>query len=318
MQRHKHSRSAVWLAALLVLMALPASAQVIEAGSDLWTSPLNADEDGGTYADFAMDPIPPGFFCPGSPPFSELIALHGVPLVTEPAGVLAETDTIVERLGDVPAGGGWTSIQLRALQMRSHQPIEIFCEDTGETTFWTVTVCMNGAQDIGEMGIYQEHPDGGSFEAYLPVNVKLSFIQVYPDDNTFLDPTVEGPEEVPVDELEPVDGTGTLIPRAIRSPVNPSDPPVANPLAPTLTQTLMLNAAGAPWAFQPVANSVGFPGGLLVDTDCDGIPDTWVAGTSNFAGGRNPFTGARQPSMHQAPQHQHTVMPPLPSDCSCI
>lgn len=311
MQRHTHSRSAVWLAALLVLMALPASAQVIEAGSDLWTSPLNADEDGGTYADFAADPIPPDFFCPGSPLFTDVIFLHGVPLVTEPAGVLAETDTIVERLADVPEGGGWTSIQIRALQMRSHQPIEVYCEDAGEITFWTVTACLSGAQEIGEMGIYQEHPDGGFFEAYLPVNVKLTFTQVYPDAGNFFDPFLEREAEVP----EEVDGTGTLEPRSIQSQVNPI---VAQPLSQTVTQSLMLNAAGAPWAFQPVANSVGFRGGLLVDTDCDGIPDTWVAGTSNFAGGWNPFAGARQPIMHQAPQHQHTVMPPLPSDCSCI
>ncbi|MCP4658478.1 MAG: hypothetical protein GY856_23955 [bacterium] len=312
MQRHTHPRSAVWLAALLVLMAWPASAQVIEAGSDLWNTPADG---GGTHANFAVDPIPRGFFCPGSAPFTDSLPLHGVPLVTEPAGVLADTDTVVERLSDVYDGWGSTQVIVRALQLRSSQPIEIICPRTGETTFWTATACLKGAQVAGEMDIYQEFENGGGFDAYLPVTVKLKFIQVFPDDGSFLDPTVEGPEPVPVDDVEGV-GSGTL--KTPSGPITPSDPPVALPLNQTLTQSLMLSASGGLWAFQPVPNSVTHTGGFLVDANCDGIPETWVAGTSNFAGGWNPFAGGMAPIQHQAPQHQHTVMPPLPSDCSCI
>ncbi len=308
MQRHTHSRSAVWLAALLVLMAWPASAQVIEAGSDLWNTPMDG---GGTHADFAVEPIPPDFFCPGSAPFTDLLPLHGVPLVTEPAGVLAETDTIVERLGDVYGGWGSTQIIVRAVQLRGSQPIEIFCPDSGENTYWTATACLSGAQMAGEMDIYEE-----GFDAYLPVTVELQFVQVYPEGGEFFDPTVEGPEPVPVNDIEDVE-TGTLRPRSGVS-VQPTQPVVVVPGNHTVTQSVMLSSTGGPWALQPVPNSVSHPAGILVDANCDGIPETWVAGTSNFAGGWNPFAGGRAPIQHQAPQHQHTVMPPLPSDCSCI
>src|SRR5262245_38282312 len=100
-----------------------------------------------TKADFAKNPIPADFFCKGSAPFTGEIELRGVPLTTAPAGVTANGDTIVERLGDGPLTGGTATIpvKVRALQLTGSQPLSIDCPGQGATQ-WKVDTCLCGPQ----------------------------------------------------------------------------------------------------------------------------------------------------------------------------
>src|SRR4051812_37935201 len=86
------------LGTLAVLLAVPAFAgdAVITNGIDLWRTP----PAGGTFVDFSKEPLPAGFFCPNSAPFTDKVVLRGVPIKTKPANALREADTIIQRLDD--------------------------------------------------------------------------------------------------------------------------------------------------------------------------------------------------------------------------
>lgn len=157
------------VAALLVLITAPAGAAGIEAGSDLWRTP----GDGSTYADFAQDPIPAGFFCPGSEPFSGRIEFRGEPLATSPAGVLRETDTIVERLDTAvfdADGVARTRIRVAALSFEALEPLVTSCG------VFDVTTSLAGPQPVTEMVIQREGKAGGSFVAPISVVVRMVFM----------------------------------------------------------------------------------------------------------------------------------------------
>lgn len=138
------------LLALCALLALPAMAQTaIRRGIDTFTTPA----DGSTVVDFASNPIPAGFFCPGSPPFTGVVPLKGVPLATSPAGITGGADTIVERLTDgvfSTTGTASFSVVLRALRLTGINTIAVTCSD-GSTTEWRVDVCACGLQPTGKL-----------------------------------------------------------------------------------------------------------------------------------------------------------------------
>jgi hypothetical protein len=71
-------------------------------------------------------PIGPGFDLFQTVPFTaELSVLGMVPLVGVPIGP-GNTDTIVQRMGDLPSGeGGMLPIELVALSLMSSQPVDI-------------------------------------------------------------------------------------------------------------------------------------------------------------------------------------------------
>ena len=111
-------RSRFGLFTVLLLIALPMSAadQVIQSGIDIWRTPGN----GTTFVDFLKEPIPAGFFCFKSKPFSGRIVFRGVPIVTGESGALGKTDTIIQRLDDAvfdENGVANTRIQMRALHL---------------------------------------------------------------------------------------------------------------------------------------------------------------------------------------------------------
>lgn len=54
---------------IAALLVLPAGAATITNGIDAWVTP----GDGSSFASFADDPIPAGFFCAGSEPFTGVI-----------------------------------------------------------------------------------------------------------------------------------------------------------------------------------------------------------------------------------------------------
>lgn len=145
--------------------------QVIQNGIDVWAT----KGDGSTFYDFATNPIPAGFFCPGSAPFTSRVSFEGEPIVTGTPGALGAADTIVQRLDDAAfnkRGVAVTRVQVRALSLKSVAPIETTCGA------FAATVSLEGAQPITRMRITREHKDGGRFSVPLWLNVKVSFTPI--------------------------------------------------------------------------------------------------------------------------------------------
>lgn len=159
--------------ALLLLIALPVSAadRVVQSGVDLWYTP----GDGTTFIDFSKNPIPAGFFCFNSAPFTGRIAFRGVPVATGEKGALGKTDTIVQRLDDAvfnKNGVAVTRIQMRVLHFESVRPVKTSCGA------FRVEVKLNGEQPVTLMRIVRESESGGRFYAPIAVNGKLVFTPV--------------------------------------------------------------------------------------------------------------------------------------------
>lgn len=146
-----------------------AADRVLQNGVDVWRTPA----DGSTFVDFAKTPIPAGFFCPGSAPFTDKVALRGEPIVTGTPGAFGGTaDTIVQRLDDAvfnKQGVARTRIQFRALSLKSIAPIETECGK------FTIFATLDGVQPITRMVITRESKTGGRFTAPLALNVKVRF-----------------------------------------------------------------------------------------------------------------------------------------------
>ena len=145
-----------------------AADRVIQNGIDVWAT----TNDGSTYIDFAKNPIPAGFFCSGSAPFTGRVALRGEPVVTGTPGALGATDTIIQRLDDAAfdkRGVAVTRIQVRALSLKSLAPIETACGN------FRATASLDGVQPVTRMVITRENEKGGRFSAPLALNVKMRF-----------------------------------------------------------------------------------------------------------------------------------------------
>ncbi|HEY4561603.1 MAG TPA: hypothetical protein VIJ36_01410, partial [Thermoanaerobaculia bacterium] len=131
---------------LMLITGSPAFAgDVIHKGVDLWMTVA-----GFARTSFAQEPIPAGFFCPGSPPFTGTVTFKGAPLAAEPARSLGSIDTVVRRLDDVAfneKGEGATRVQLMALSLVSSQPIETSCGK------YDVAVTLAGEQPTTTMRI---------------------------------------------------------------------------------------------------------------------------------------------------------------------
>jgi len=167
-----HVIRCAWLVATLALVAGVAVAEdVITRGVDKWDT-----SDGSSFTSFADDPIPADFFCPGSRPFTGKVVMNGKPLVTDPAGVLGKTDTIVHRLDDAyidEDGAATTRLQLMALSLVGSEPIDVGCE-----TEFEVSSSLAGEQPITEMHIVREAEWGGTYAAPLSLGVKVVFTPI--------------------------------------------------------------------------------------------------------------------------------------------
>lgn len=158
-------------ALLLLVVATPVEGETIRQGVDLWTTV----GDGMTFASFEEDPIPAGFFCDRSQPFTGKIAFRGAPIPAEPAGALGPIDTIVRRLDDAELdaeGHAKTRIQLLALNLESVEPIDTGCG------LFDVAVSLEGEQPTTEMEIRRDSPEGGTYSAPLALRTKIVFTQV--------------------------------------------------------------------------------------------------------------------------------------------
>lgn len=158
---------------LMALAAVPAAAldHTIFNGIDLWMT----RGDGSTFRDFAEEPIPAGFFCAGSEPFTGKIVFRGVPVATGNPGELGITDTIVQRLDDATfnrKGVAHTRLQVRALSFEAVAPIKTSCG------MFKVTVALDGVQPVTHMRIIRDGELGGRFLSPIWVNVKLMFTPI--------------------------------------------------------------------------------------------------------------------------------------------
>src|SRR6476661_4847127 len=168
-------RSAVGAAVILALIAgSPAFAgEVVHKGVDLWMTVT-----GFAQTSFADEPIPAGFFCENSQPFTGKVTFKGAPLGVEPAGSLGSIDTVVRRLDDAKfdaKGEATTRIQLMALSLVSSKPIETSCGP------YNVAVNLTGKQPLTTMRIFQSDAFGGTYTAPLALNVKAVFTPVNGD-----------------------------------------------------------------------------------------------------------------------------------------
>lgn len=162
-----------FLAAMIVglISGSPAfGADAIHNGVDLWMTVA-----GFAQTSFANEPLPAGFFCEGSQPFTGTVKFKGAPLKVEPAGSLGAIDTIVRRLDDAKfnaKGEADTRIQLMALSLVSTKPIETSCGK------YDVAVSLTGRQPVTLMKIFQSDAFGGTYSAPLELNVKAVFTPV--------------------------------------------------------------------------------------------------------------------------------------------
>lgn len=153
----------------------------LPAGDDAWMTP----PDGGTSIDFVADPLPAGFFNPGSLPFAGKINLRGIPLTTSPAGALGVTDTLVRRLGPtgkIAVGGSKTvAIEFMALRLQSISPFQV-AYSGGGTELWVLNAGLSpgASQNIGTMTITRTSGDGGTYDATLLGLFHLTFTRVNP------------------------------------------------------------------------------------------------------------------------------------------
>lgn len=171
---------------LVTCFAAPmfAADRVIQNGIDVWAT----SDDGSTFIDFAKTPIPAGFFCAGSAPFTGRVEFRGEPLVTGTPGALGRTDTIIQRLDDAAfnkRGVAVTRIQVRALSLKSLSPISTSCGK------FNASVRLDGVQPVTRMVIQRDDANGGRFSAPLALNTKVSFQPVGQESAELLEVPVE-------------------------------------------------------------------------------------------------------------------------------
>lgn len=164
-----------------------ANPNAIDPGTDLFQTAAN----GATFATFTgeaglFDACSPGLGY-SSLPFSQAIPLKGRPILTDPAEVLAPTDTILQR-NDLlflnnPGDFGTTSVQMIAMSLQSISTVTINYSN-GSTTIpstWDVYVCLSSApQPTGTMTITRSActDEGGTFSVpNLPVFPRYVFIR---------------------------------------------------------------------------------------------------------------------------------------------
>jgi hypothetical protein len=264
-------RKMVFMALALGLAALPVLADnTVTHGSDLFQTA----GDGSTYAQVS---VPAGYFCTGSAAWSGTITLTGVPVVTSPANVLGNTDTVVERLADTTfdgSGNATVNAIVRVANFKATGPISV----TGCTgsSLWDVRSSAAPTQSAFAMTLHRTSPTatGGTFDSDVTISPRLTFTQ---------------------------EGTGGLVHTLDQS-------------------TIHFTTSGASWTHQPGAGGLTYTtGSVQVDTDGDGVADTTVPPTSNFAAGwstvaqsgcSTPPCGVGVP--HSAITARHHINPPLP------
>lgn len=153
------------------LAPMAAAPAMVGRGIDVFTT----IPEGGSHYDFSAAPIPAGFFCKTSRPFTGRVALTGLPLETEIPGQLRGADTVVERLDNAifdANGSAVTRVQLRALSLVSVAPIKTSCGS------YHVYITLAGKQRPTVMRINRTQENGGTFEAPIAADARMTFVPV--------------------------------------------------------------------------------------------------------------------------------------------
>jgi hypothetical protein len=157
----------------------------VPAGFDLWQTVGG----GATAMDFSEDPIPKGFFCEGSEAYTGKVKFEGVPLTTEPAGLLGVTDTVIERLDDAVFENDKATSRLRvkAINLTSRNPIQTSCGN------WNLAVGLADGQQPLSTILYSKKDDfSGTFNATLKLTIEITFSNAEdPNDLRFLTRTID-------------------------------------------------------------------------------------------------------------------------------
>lgn len=155
--------------AALALLTGTANADDIPPGDDVWVTGPNGVEE-----DFSSDPIPAGFFEPGSDPFSGWIYYEG-------AGTGC-FDTVVRRLEKAAVlrqgATATVDIEIVSLNLVSSSPVTI----TPVGDQWDVGATLSGivAQPGGDMTITQSAKNGGTYSSSQEICPKLTFQRTTP------------------------------------------------------------------------------------------------------------------------------------------
>lgn len=158
-------RSAFALLALVLAAGPVVAMDHVPPGVDFFAT----RGDGQTFMDFASNPVPAGFFCPGSAPFTGRVEFRGVPIVGAPG----KTDTIIERIDEASfndKGVGSSRIRIRAVQLESLKPLVTSCGN-----FILRASLAEREQPTTRIRIRQTGEGGGFFNATLALNLRLSF-----------------------------------------------------------------------------------------------------------------------------------------------
>jgi hypothetical protein len=165
------------LLAVFLLAGMPAFAQTISAGIDVWNTP----DDGNTkITSLVSNPLPQDFFCIGSPSFSQEIKLKGKTIATNDSG-LGSSDTVVQRLSSATFSGGvaTTTIQVKAISFEEHAPLSISCADGTHTFHVRVILDQHTTAPTSSMTIRSDGTGtGGTFDATVIVPGQITFTDI--------------------------------------------------------------------------------------------------------------------------------------------
>ncbi|MDJ0835269.1 MAG: hypothetical protein QNK37_02070 [Acidobacteriota bacterium] len=284
-----------WIPPLILALAISAMASdKVPAGFDVFQT-LGG---GATAVDFADEPIPAGFFCDESPAFKSKIKFEGVPLATEPAGLLGSADTIIERMDDAvfKDGQAVARMRIRAIHLESRYALDTACGQ------WQVRAGLVNDQPVTEMRYKQVDEVNGNFFADLVLNIRLTFTNTETNETRQLDRLIHFTEfnSVPY-HLAPARG-------------------------PVLRSHRAMGKKGGSQLSQVVPR-------VMVDTDADGIADDLLGLVATTTTGTKVDDVAVYPGwvcppgvyppdprcilwrlVHEDRDHVHMVLPPCDPD----
>jgi hypothetical protein len=181
-----------------------------------YTDPWVSDESAGLCHNFGSpdtDPIPAGFFDPGSDPFTSAVCLRGVPLGVPQYG---DADTLISRSADpfdrcdLPSGTSSTvDIEIVALSLESVDPITVTYNGGSNPETWNVTVDLSPgglppSTPPRTLTATKSHCNGGTYTSVLYVQPRFTFTKVSnPSEVRVLDTGMTGTPPVELVQSDP-------------------------------------------------------------------------------------------------------------------
>jgi len=149
---------------------------------DPHATPRNLSFNG--FGQGGSPPIPADFFGPGSDPFTGQIQWQGQRL---DRATLGNSSTLIQRSGVPvqPSAGaganGTVEIELVALSLVSTSPIIVTYNAGATSERWLAELSGGPVRNqTGQLTATKTHPNGGTFDAFLPVQPVFTFFKVQP------------------------------------------------------------------------------------------------------------------------------------------